>query len=204
MLVLKIEQLDKKKSKVMLENGESYILYKSEIYQLNIEEGNEYTDEMEKGVQQVLVKRAKKRCLYLLQKMDRTRAQLIDKLKEGGYPLYAIEEAIAYIESFHYIDDIRYAQNYISSGIKTKSRKQLSFELERRGVDSQIIKQELENIEVSEEDILKEQIKKKYGQLDLTIEKNKLKVFRYFCNKGFSYEKVRVAYEIYMDEFTQF
>ena len=34
--------------------------------------------------------------------------------------------------------------------------------------------------------------------------KNKLKVFRYFCNKGFSYEKVRVAYEIYMDEFTQF
>ena len=136
--------------------------------------------------------------------MDRTRAQLIDKLKEGGYPLYAIEEAIAYIESFHYIDDIRYAQNYISSGIKTKSRKQLSFELERRGVDSQIIKQELENIEVLEEDILKEQIKKKYGQLDLTIEKNKLKVFRYFCNKGFSYEKVRVAYEIYMDEFTQF
>lgn len=204
MLVVRIEEFDKKKSRIILENNESYVLYKSERYKLEIEEGQEVTKEMEEEIYQILKKRAKKRCLYLLQKMDRTKQQLIERLKKDGYPSEIIEEAISYVEGFHYIDDTRYAKHYISSGSRTKSRRQLSFELEQKGVSSEIIREELEAMDIVEEDVVKEQIKKKYGRIDITEEKNKQKIFRYFCNKGFSYEKVKVAYQKYLEEFTQF
>ena len=204
MLVVRIEEFDKKKSRIILENNESYVLYKSERYKLEIEEGREVTKEMEEEIYQILKKRAKKRCLYLLQKMDRTKQQLIERLKKDGYPSEIIEEAISYVEGFHYIDDTRYAKHYISSGSRTKSRRQLSFELEQKGVSSEIIREELETMDIVEEDVVKEQIKKKYGRIDITEEKNKQKIFRYFCNKVFTYEKVKVAYKKYLEEFTQF
>ena len=63
MLVVRIEEFDKKKSRIILENNESYVLYKSERYKLAIEEGQEVTKEMGEEIYQILKKRAKKRCL---------------------------------------------------------------------------------------------------------------------------------------------
>ena len=54
--------------------------------------------------------------------MDRTEHQLRVKLKEQDFNEQEIDEAVRYVESYHYIDDARYAANYIELKAEYKSR----------------------------------------------------------------------------------
>ena len=58
---------------------------------------------------------AKKKAMSLLKYMDRTEWQLRDKLSLKGFSEEAIEEAIEYVKSFHYLDDYRYAVHFLSA-----------------------------------------------------------------------------------------
>ena len=42
---------------------------------------------------------AKKQCLNILKQSDKTKKQLRQRLKEGGFPPFAVEGAIAYAAS---------------------------------------------------------------------------------------------------------
>ena len=65
-------------------------------------------------MQEVLPKRAKLRAMNLLQGREYTTSQLRTKLQQGYYPPEIIEQAIEYVAGFHYIDDLRYAVDYIT------------------------------------------------------------------------------------------
>ena len=53
--------------------------------------------------------------MSLLKDRDYTRKKLFEKLKANGYPDECIEKAVQYVSSYGYIDDKRYAVNYIIS-----------------------------------------------------------------------------------------
>ena len=59
-------------------------------------------------------KRAAKKAMKLLEHMDRTEKGLRDRLHQAGFGQDAIEAAMAYVESYGYIDDYRYARTYIA------------------------------------------------------------------------------------------
>lgn len=82
---------------------------------------------------EVVGKRVKKRALALLEKMDRTEQGLYRKLAESEYPEELILDAIEYVKKYHYIDDMRYARNYISYRQGSKSRRRLQQELMPEG-----------------------------------------------------------------------
>ena len=50
-------------------------------------------------------KRAAKKAMKLLEHMDRTEKGLRDRLHQAGFGQDAIEAAMAYVESYGYIDD---------------------------------------------------------------------------------------------------
>ena len=52
--------------------------------------------------------------MNLLQGREYTTSQLRTKLQQGFYPPKIIEQAIDYVAGFHYIDDLRYAVDYIT------------------------------------------------------------------------------------------
>ena len=83
--------------------------------------------------------RAKKRALHLLERMDRTEHQLREKLMASDYPEDVVEEAIAYVKSFHYIDDKRYAENFTRYKKENLSRQQIKQKLMLKGVDRDTI-----------------------------------------------------------------
>ena len=56
--------------------------------------------------------RGRKKALAILNHKDRTRWELCDKLEKAGFEQEVIEDAVAYAESFHYIDDLRYATRF--------------------------------------------------------------------------------------------
>ena len=115
MLVTQIEELDKKRNKIYLDHEFAFVIYKGELFQYNIKEGEELSQNDYNEIRNILLpRRAKLRLMNLLKTKDYTRKQLIDKLIQSCYPNYIIENAIKYMESYNYINDVRYAENYIT------------------------------------------------------------------------------------------
>ena len=143
------------------------------------------------------IRRAKLRALHLLCAMDRTEANLREKL-QASYCDEAVENAIEYAKSYGYLDDERYVKAYIESKSRTKSRKQIEQELIfRKGVSKEAIERGFENAEVAEitEVIQKYMHKKKIDPKTCDYEQRQ-KFFAYMMRKGFQIEDVKMVFDL--------
>lgn len=185
--VTKMEAVGKGKIRVSFDTGLSCLLYRGEIRSLGIREADGIDgDTYDRMLQEVLGKRAKKRAMHLLERMDRTKKQLYDKLLEGEYPADCIEEAIAYVESYHYIDDARYACNYVRYAQEKKSRMRIRQELLKKGVSSELIDAALEEEFCSdEEEQIKELLIKKKYDPEHSDEKEFRRTYSFLLRRGF-------------------
>lgn len=138
-----------------------------------------------------IVKKAKKSALSLLTFRDRSEKELRDKLLEKEYPQEAVDRAIAYAYSFHYLDDRRYAENYVRTRAKEKSVFEMREELKNRGVSGDLIDSAIESSPVTEAGAVKALFMKKYGKRDLTDPKVYEKALRYFAGKSFPYSAAK-------------
>lgn len=144
-------------------------------------------------------KKVIRRAMYLLEHMDRTEKGLRDKLRQGDYSEDMIEHAIAYVKSYGYVDDARYARNYIRYRLEQKTRQQLIQDLYRKGVDRNVIQEAWE--EIAEEEQPDERrllrsllLKKIQGKKELT-EKEYRRLQGYLARKGFSWEDIAAVME---------
>lgn len=145
MLVQEIIKMPSKKFKIIFAEAENLILYSGEIRKYHLKEEEEIPEEVYRDIYyNVVGKRAKKRALYLLEKMDRTEKSLKDKLLQNGYPDKLAEEAVAYVKSYHYVDDLRYAKNYIRCYQTKKSAGKLKMDLLMKGIEKDTIQKALE------------------------------------------------------------
>lgn len=122
----------------------------------------------------------------MLEKMDRTEQQLIEKLKTNGYPEECIEDAVAYVKKYHYIDDLRYAEHYIRYHQQKKSRQKLKMDLMQKGVRKDVIEQALEeNFESDEMRQIRELLeKRRYDKTD-SDEKEKRRTYAFLMRRGY-------------------
>lgn len=191
MLVTQISEVSKSRYRIYLDGQFAFVLYKGELRQFHVKEGQELSEESYQQImKQILPKRAKLRSMNLLQSRDYTRRQLEDKLKKGDYPQECIEEAIAYVESYGYINDSRYAKDFIEYNIQTKSRVRIETDLISKGIAKNIIQRafdELENIGVMQDEMSMIQellIKKKYCANTATKQEQQ-KMYSFLYRKGF-------------------
>lgn len=201
MIITDITDISKTKVKVCIDNGETFALYKSELRKLQIKKGEVITDQCYQQIMgDVLQKRAKLRCMNLLKSRDYTEHQLRTKLAQGLYPDEIIDEAIVYMASFGYIDDIRYAKSYIGCSQSVKSRKQIEMALLRKGISKETINSAYEQCAqeeqlTDEEEIIKKLLEKKhYSSQDATYEESQ-KMIGFLYRKGFSLDKIYKAVE---------
>lgn len=82
---------------------------------------------------------AAKKAMKLLEFSDRTTKELETKLSRSGFSEEAIAEAEEYLNLFHYLDDERFAYQYILCRLEGKSRQVITQELKRKGVSEEII-----------------------------------------------------------------
>lgn len=193
MIVTEIKPVTRQKFQIELDGQPAFVLYKGELSRYHIQKDKELPQEIyEELVGQVLTKRAKLRAMHLLEKMDRTRAELKKKLEQSGYPTKAVEEALEYVESFHYIDDVRYAARYIEFQKSKKGKARLKMELLQKGISAEIVARALE--EAEEQMDAKETIRrmlqsKRKGEGPLE-EKEKQRLYGFFMRKGFSSSEI--------------
>lgn len=204
MIVTDIVELTKSRSRVYLDGEFAFVLYKGELRLYHIAKDRELSEtEYEEITGTVLPKRAKKRCLMLLQKRDYTEEELRRKLREGEYPASCIDEAIEYVKSYQYVDDYRYCISYISCYGDKWSKQQIMTKLLTKGVDKNCILMAYEEAcgrgdVASEEELIYETLRKKHFDISTSDRKARQKMYRHLLYKGFSAEGVN---RIFHDSF---
>jgi regulatory protein len=191
MIVTQITELSKSRSRVYLDGEFAFVLYKGELRKFRIQEGQEISEELYGQIMtEVLVKRARLRSMNLLQSKDYTRKQLEDKLKQGEYPTACIEDALAYVESYGYIDDSRYARDYAEYHIQNKSRNRIMMDLMKKGIRKEDIQNafaELEQLGVEQDELqmVLALLKKKKYDAHAATKQEQQKMYGFLYRKGF-------------------
>ncbi|MEJ8734931.1 MULTISPECIES: regulatory protein RecX [Mediterraneibacter] len=194
MVVTKIELLTKTKYKIDIDGQFAFVLYKGELSRYGIAEDQEIAEETIGKIEtEVLMKRAKLRALHLLEDMDRTEGELYKKLVQGMYPEEIVKKTLEYVKSFGYLDDLRYAENFIVSRREKKSRKEIYVLLSQKGIEREKIEQAFYNCytDTSETEAVRGILKKKKWESTETDERKIRKMYAYLARKGFRYETVR-------------
>ncbi len=194
MIITAISPLDhgKGKAQVSFDEKEALILYKSEIKKLGMEEQMFVSEELyHRLFYEIVGKRAIKRAMHLLEKMDRTEQQLRRKLLEGGYPDELVEEAIAYVKSYHYIDDERYARAFIRLNQDRRSIGRMKMDLFAKGISADIIDRAInEEYETLPETLIQKLMEKKNFDPDAATRQETAKMYQYLFRKGFSSNEI--------------
>ena len=199
MTVTAIEEISKTRSRVFLDETFAFVLYKGELHKYQIVEGEEMPEETWQELQNVVLpKRAKLRAMNLLQKKQYTEKQLFDKLILGGYTEELAQVALDYVKAYRYIDDERYAEEYIRVHAERYSRKEIERKLIQKGISKEKIVQAIEqcteqNDLPDEKILIQKHLEKKQLIGKQPDEKEKQRLYGFLYRKGFSQEAIRWA-----------
>ena len=197
MIVTDIAPFDNKKSRIYVDGEFAFILYRGEIRDYHLEAGGEISSPVFDEIRlQVIPKRAKLRAMNLLQKRDYTEYKLREKLREGMYTEDIIDETVEYLKSFHYIDDERYASDFIRYHIEDKSQNRIKQDLKQKGISTDIIEsclgdayaEEDENPEIKQCRAL---LKKKHYDPENSTYEDRQKIMAFLYRRGFQMDVIQ-------------
>lgn len=199
MQVTKIELLKKNLYGIYMDYEFVFALYFREIRCYHIEEKQEVSKELIETIERdIVIPRAKKKAMDLLLCRDRTKVELMTKLKENHFRPHIIDIAVDYVESYGYINDRRYVENYILCYQEKKSKKQMEFDLVKKGISKTLLKECMEQEEWDEMDTLLPLVEKRCFGKNLQDDKERQKQYAYFLRRGFSYENIKKAVMLYL------
>ncbi|WP_408071014.1 regulatory protein RecX [Butyrivibrio sp. JL13D10] len=191
MTVTDIVPFDNKRSKIYIDGEFAFILYRGEIRDYKLRTGEEISSPVfDEIANEVIPKRAKKRAMNLLQKRDYTEYKLREKMKEGCYTEAVINDTVEYLKSYRYLDDERYADEYIRYHQELRSKNRIRQDLLQKGIDSELIDNLMSSAyEDNEQDpelsLCINLLKKKHYDKDNMSYEEKQKIMAFLYRKGF-------------------
>jgi regulatory protein len=196
MIVTGITKCGKGRFIVKLESGLSFPLYTAELAKFGTEAGSDLSDEsLDEIMTRVLPARCIKRALNLLRKKNFAENELRTKLSDGGYPQEIVDNAIEYVRSYGYIDDVRYACDYIRyHSSQGRGKMRIRLDLSRKGISSDDFEKAWE--EMSDLDLvpdsseaIRDLLEKKHFTPDMDI-KEKNRIIAFLIRRGYSQEDI--------------
>ena len=140
------------------------------------------------------------KAMRLLVVRDRSEKELRERLAREGYLVTEIDAALNYVKSFGYINDRRYAENYVMSAGGKKSKAVLRLFLQEKGIDETIIETALEILPAEETELIRQLLMKKAGQPHRMDEKELRRAYGYLARKGFSSGDIWKVFREYQAE----
>ncbi len=207
MTITSVEEWRKGRFLIYLNDEPAFALYKNEISAYSISEGEELDEDKYRDIlDNVLIKRAKSRTLHILDRNDKTEKELRDKLKENMYPAEAIDAAVESAKKGNYLNDRRYACQYVIEKSRTKSRKAIEMDLKMKGIPADLIESAFsesfddmnEDPGESENALILKLIRKRCPEPGRTDDKTKEKLYRYLTGKGFEFSRCKRILEDYL------
>ncbi len=199
MIVTQITGITKGRFRIYIEEKPAFVLYRGEVRRLGIREGEPLSEESLREIEEeILPTRAKRRAMNLLQNRDYTEAGLREKLRNGDYPESCIEEAVAYVKSYGYVDDCRYAGDFITYNLDRKSRTRMEQDLMRKGISKDAIRtvfEELEEQGTSQDEgaMIRRLLEKKKYDPQTATGQEKQRMYAFLYRRGFRAEVISRA-----------
>ena len=207
--ISEIREYDKKRKKLILNEGEEVLLlYRSELKDARLSEGDTIREEeWDRLLQEVLIPRGKKKALYYLKDSDKSRSQVREKLRQGFYPKEAVEAVMDFLEQHHFVDDRRFAEQYILSVKGKKSGREILYKLLEKGVPEQAARELLEELIPGQEEAeaCRKALKSRLGgknapdRLQELPYQEKQKICAALYRRGFSREAVEQAFASFFE-----
>ena len=198
-----IEPVTKTKFRIYLDGQFAFVLYKSELSSCHLKDGEAVTeDQIETILSEIVLKRAKRKAMSLLQSMDRTESELRDRLLRQDFPEETVDQAVRYVKSLGYVDDRRYAESFILSRKGRKSRREIYAELSGKKIDGEIVDEMMERCyeESDSGEALRHLLRKKHYDPSRASVEGKQKLYAYLARKGFSYGEIKKALNLEFPE----
>ena len=193
MRIVEIVPVTKTKYRVVTDEQLAFMLYKGELSRYRLKENGELSAEIFQEIfREILVKRAKLRAMHLL-------------TRKGEYTPQAVKIAMDYVRSYHYLDDERYVARYLSAYQGRKSRRQMQFELERKGIPREMIQRRQEAMDdeegcVDETNMIRQLLEKRCKHPKEADEKEKRRHYGYLLRKGFSSSEIQSVFREYFSQ----
>ncbi len=183
---------------VTLEDGFRFPLYAKELEPFGIAEGGSLAEpDFERVMREILPKRAALSAMHYLQSADRTEQQVRRKLEELFYPQEIADGAVDYVKRYHYLDDLRYAQNYLDCWKDSRSLRQMEQELLRRGIARETFEEAVQQMELpDEESQILRWLEKKHYSGDGAEPKETERMYRFLLRRGYSIHAVQRALRV--------
>ncbi|MDO5476296.1 MAG: regulatory protein RecX [Eubacteriales bacterium] len=126
--------------RVTLENGEALVLRGRRADAVTaLGEGADLPEDQYTEILQEQRSSCMLRCGSLLGSRDYSEQRLRDKLSGAGYPGSVIEECVGKLRDAGYLNDGRYAANYVRSHLADRSRLRITRDLLGRGISEEDI-----------------------------------------------------------------
>ena len=190
MIITKLDKVGTKQVRLFFDEEKYCLLYYNEVRRLGFHEKDEVGQQEFEELNKLLLHRAKLKAMSLLKYQDRTRKELKDRLMRAEFPEFITEGAVAYVESFGYINDEEYVRRYMEYKAETKSRIQIKMDLRKKGIGTEILERIFDEYEYEEDDVLEEQVQKRIRQKGSVTKENFQKYYGYFARKGFNSVKI--------------
>ena len=145
-------------------------------------------------------KPAQQKALEVLLYRDHSRKELYEKLQKYDYSESEIETALEYASKYGYLNDERFAANFVNFNISKLGKNAIYRELKSKGIDPEIIERELESQEIDENEVIYELLKKRAGEPHELDDKEYRRCFGYLARRGFSQSEIHKALHRYVDE----
>ena len=151
---------------------------------------------------------ALRKCGVLLKSQDYTEQRLRMKLRTAGFPEDTVTMAAEAMKDAHYIDDRRYAENYVKYHLRDRSRRRIEQDLQERGIAEDTIEEAFQTMtekagektdtgnsvspadEAEIEQICRLLRKKQYDPASAGWEE-KQKIMAFLYRKGYTQENIR-------------
>lgn len=199
MIITKLDKVGTKQVRLCFDEEKYCLLYYNEIRRLGFHEQDEIGQEEFEELNKLLLHRAKLKAMSLLKYQDRTRKELKERLMRAEFPEFITEGAVAYVESFGYINDEEYVRRYMEYRSGNKSKIQIKMDLHKKGIAAETLEKVFDEYEYEEDDILEEQVKKRIRQKGSVTKENFQKYYGYFARKGFNSGKILDLLRKYME-----
>lgn len=136
--------------------------------------------------------KCKNAALRIIERTLKTEKEIREKLVLKEYDEESINRSIDFLKEYNFLNDESYARMYVRDKSKGQGKNKIKYSLIRKGLDEEMIIEELSKIDSEEEEnIAYEMALKKYN----TIQKRESddyklsqKLYRFLISKGYGYD----------------
>ncbi len=208
MVITSINEQVKDDSRVNIFIDGKYVfaISKMDVAFYNLKEGEELpAKKYNEILENVVLAKAKLTALSYLSYKDRTKREVIRKLKEKGFNKDVTKKTLMFLIQYGYINDLEFSKKFVKQRVCSKGygRFKVVRELREKGISDEIIEVVTENIQEDEIETAFKYGLKKAKNLDLSEYKDKQKLYAYLQRRGYSYEIIKTVIEQIREEFKE-